>query len=197
MRRGVEVDLDLADLAAERERHRRARDGDERRAHRSYGKVEKLLLGETLARQRQLQDRHGRGVVVQDQRRRGAGRHLLEQRLRDRRDLRVGGANVDVRLEEDLDDADAVVGVGLDVLDVVDGGGQRPLERRRDAPGHLVGRQSRVLPDDADDGDANVGKDVGRRAPGRERADDHQQQRHDDEGVGPCQRDADDGDHAR
>ena len=36
-------------------------------------------------------------------------------------------------LEEDLDDADAGIGLGLDVLDVVDGGGERALERRDDA----------------------------------------------------------------
>ena len=65
-------------------------------------------------------------------------------RLRDRRDLRVGGADVDARLEEDLDDADAGIGVGLDVLDVVDGRGQRALERRDDAARHLVRRQAGV-----------------------------------------------------
>jgi hypothetical protein len=55
------------------------------------------------------------------------GGNLLEQRLRDRGDLGVGGADIDVGLEEDLDDAEAVIGIGDDVLDVVDRGRQRAL----------------------------------------------------------------------
>ena len=85
---------------------------------------------QALARQRELDDRHRGGVVVEDQRRRRAGRHLLEQRLRDRGDLGVGGADVGTGLEEYLDDAEAVEGVGLDVLDVVDRRRQRALELR-------------------------------------------------------------------
>jgi hypothetical protein len=98
------------------------------------------------------------------ERRRGAGRHLLVHGLRNRSDLGVGGPDVDVRLEEDLDDAEAVIGVGDDVLDVVDRRRQRPLKRRGDAPGHLIRRQAGILPDHADDGDANIRENVGRRA---------------------------------
>jgi hypothetical protein len=52
------------------------------------------------------------------------GRHLLEHRLGDRGHLGGGGADVDVGLEEDLDDADARQRLALDVLDVVDARGE-------------------------------------------------------------------------
>jgi hypothetical protein len=60
--------------------------------------------------------------------------------LRDRGHLRVGGPDIDVGLEEYLDDADAVIGVGDNVFDVVDCGRERALKRRDDAAGHLVRR---------------------------------------------------------
>ena len=68
----IEVDLHLARLAAERIRNRRARHGDQARADHVEAEVGELLLGQSLARQRELQDRHGRCVVVEDQRRRRA-----------------------------------------------------------------------------------------------------------------------------
>ena len=194
-RGGIEVDLDLALLAAERIRDRRAGHGDQRRAQLVDADIGKVLLGQPLARQRDLDDRHGGSAVVQDQRRRGARRQLPDHRLRDRRHLRVGGADIDIGLEEDLDDADAGIGIGDDVLDVVDRRRQRPLERRDDAPGHLVRRQAGVVPDHADDGDADVGKDVGRRAQRRQRSDDQEQDREHDESIWPAQRDTDQCDH--
>ena len=193
---GIEVDLDLALLAAEGIGDRGARHGHQRRAELVDADVGEVLLGQPLARQRELDDRHGRGVVVQDQRRRRTGRQLLQQRLRDRGDLRVGGADVDIGLEEDLDDADAVIGVGDDMLDVVDGRGQRALERRRDASGHLVRRQAGIVPDHADHGDADVREDVGRRAQCRKRTQQHQEQRQHDESIGSAERNADQCDHS-
>ncbi len=70
----VEVDLHLAALAAERIRDGCAFDGDQARAHDVEAKIGQRLLGKTLAGQRQLQDRHSRRVVVEDQRRRRADR---------------------------------------------------------------------------------------------------------------------------
>ena len=81
------------------------------------------------------------------------------------------------------------------MLDVVDGGRQRALELRRDAPGHLIGRQTGILPDDADDRNADVGEDVGRRSQRGQRADDQDQQRQHDERIGARQRYANKGDH--
>ena len=68
---------------------------------------------------------------------------------------------------------------------------------RRDAAGHLVGRQAGVLERDRDDRNADVRKDVGRRAQRRERPDDQDQQRQHDERVRAMQRDANDPIHAR
>ncbi|MET3154491.1 hypothetical protein ABIF34_001516 [Bradyrhizobium japonicum] len=192
----VEIDLDLALLAAERIRNRRTRHGDQRGAQIVNADIGEVLLGQAVARQGHLDDWHGRGGVVQDQGRRRARRHLLEQRLRDRCDLCVGSADVDVRLKEDLDDAKAVIGVGDDMLDVVDRRRQRTLERRRDAAGHLVGRQAGVLPDHADHGNADVGEDVGRRPQGCQRSDDQEQEREHDKRIGSAQGNTDQSNHA-
>ncbi len=81
------------------------------------------------------------------------------------------------------------------MLDVVDRGGQHALVRRRHAARHLVGRQPGVLPDHADDGDADVGKDVDRRAHRRERSDDEDRQRQHDERVRPPQSDEHESEH--
>jgi len=104
---------------------------------------------------------------------------------------------VDARLEEDLGDADGGVGGRLDVLDIVDGRGERALEQRRHAAGHLLRRQAGVLPDDRDDRDADVGEDIDRRAQRRQRPDDQDREREHDKGVGTPQGDADDANHAR
>ena len=159
--------------------------------------IGQVLLGEPLARQRELDDRHGGGAVIEDQRRRRPRRHLFQQRLRDCGDLCVRGPDVDVGLKEDLDDAKAVIGVGDDVFDVVDGGGQRPLKRRGDAPGHLVGRQTGILPDHADHGDTDIRENVGRRPQRGQRPDDQEQQREHDERVRPAQGDTDQSDHRK
>jgi hypothetical protein len=195
-RRGIEVDRDLARFAAEREGDRHAGDVDEWQAYGVEAEVHQVLLGQAVAGERELDDRHRRGIVVQDQRGRRVRRHLLEQGLRDGGDLRIGDADVDVGLEEDLDDRDAGIGIGLDMLDVVDGGRQRALERQRDAARHLVGLQARVLPDRADHRDANVREDVDRSAQRRQRPDDQDQQREHHERVRALQGDADDRNHA-
>jgi hypothetical protein len=120
---------------------------------------------------------------------------LPDDRLRDRRHLGVGGANIDIGLEEDLDDPDAGIGIGDDVLDVVDGGGQRPLERRDDAPRHLVRRQAGIIPDDPDHRNPDVRKDVRRRAHRRQRPDDQKQQGEHDKRIRPAQCDTDQRNH--
>ena len=124
-RRRIEVDLDLPLFAAIGVGDRGAGHGHQRRAQLVDADIGEVLFGEAFARQRELDDRHRGGVVVQDQRRGRTRRQLLEQRLRDRGDLGVGGADIDIGLEEDLDDAEAVIGIGDDMLDVVDRGRQR------------------------------------------------------------------------
>ncbi len=194
---GIQIYLDLALLAPERVRNRGTGDRHQRGADHVDGKVAEVLLAQPLTRQRDLQDRHRRGAVVQDQRRRGARRHLLEKRLGDRRHLRVGGADIDARLKEDLDDAEAVIGIGLDVLDVIDRRGQCLLEWRRDTAGHLVRRQAGILPDDPDHRDADFRKDIGRRPQSGQRPNDQDEERENDERIWARQRDANEIDHCR
>ncbi len=188
---GIEVDLDLAEFAAERIGHRRPRHGDDRHAHEVQPEVKQRLLGQPLAREGKLDDGDGRGVIVKDQRRQRAGRHLPQQRLRNRGHLRVGGANVGALLEEDFDDTEAAVGIGLDVLDVVDCGRQRPLELREHAAGHLLRRQAGIGPDRRNHRDPDFGKNVDRCTHGRERPHDHKEQREHDKRIWPPQRNAD------
>jgi hypothetical protein len=182
-------------LAAEWIRDRRARHRHQRRAQLVDADVGEVLFGEAIAGQCDLDDRNGGGAVVEDQRRCRTRRHLLDQRLRDRRDLGIGGADIDVRLKENLDDAEAVIGVRDDVFDIVDRCRQRPLKRRGDAPSHLIRRKARVLPDHADHGNTNVRKNVGRRAQRGEWPDNQEEQREHDESIRPAERDANQCDH--
>ena len=102
-----------------RDRGSPRRERDQRRAQLVDADISEVLFGQAFARQRELDDRDRGGVVIQDQRRRGTGRKLLEQRLRDRGDLGVRGPDIDIGLEEDLDDADAVIGVRDDMRDAL------------------------------------------------------------------------------
>ena len=159
--------------------------------------VGQRLLGQALAGQGELNDRNRRGVVVEDERRHAAGRHLPQQRLRDRGDLRVGDADVGARLEENLDDAEAGVGVASMCsmsLTVVVSARWNCVTMR---PAICSGGKAGILPDRRDHRDADFRKDVDRRAPRRERADDEKQQGEDDKSVRAPQRDADERSHLR
>ena len=159
----IEIDLHLQDLAAIGRRHRGALDGGELRPDEVLSEVEQLHLRQGAARQRELEDRHAGGVVAQDIGRRDAGRQQFQHGLRGRRHLRHGGGDIDFLLEEDLDHAITVERLRLDVFDVADLGGQKALVIIDDAAGHVVRQQAVIGPDDADDRDVDVRKDVGRR----------------------------------
>ncbi len=192
---GIQVDLDLADPPAIGIGDGRPRDGAEQGAHDVHRLVQHLLLRLGRARGRQLQDRNGGGVVVQDQRRGRARRKLLQHRLGDGGHLSRGGADVDARLEVDLDDAHPRQRLALDVLDVVDRQRQGTLIGRDDPAGHFVRGKPVVAPSHADHRHADVGEDVGRRPQRRQRTDDQDEQRQNDKGVGPLQRYPDDPQH--
>ena len=184
----LEVDLDQPLLAPIGKGNGRARHGHQRRAHRVDPQVKQRLLRHALPRHRELQDRHRRRVVIEDQRRRDAGRHLAHHHLGYGGDLGIGHGNVDARLEKNLDDANAGIGIGLDMLDVVDGGGQRALVQRTDTSGHLLRRQAGVLPGHRNHRYPDFRKDVRGGSQRRQGPDDHQQQGHHHEGIGPLQR---------
>src|SRR5712672_3712560 len=116
-------------------------------------------------------------------------------RLRHRGDLGKRRINVHGGLEENLDNP--VIGNRLrfDVLDVVHAGGERAFVKGDDAPSHVVGRQARVAEDDADHRNVYVREDVGRRAESGRNPEDHDQHRHDDEGIRTPERESDDAYH--
>ena len=121
--------------------------------------------------------------------------NLLENGLRNRGDLRLRRVDVDVRLEEDFDDAGSGQRLRLDVLDVVDRRRQRALVGSDDAARHVVRRQAGIAPDRRNDGNADIGKNVGRRPQRRERPENQDEDRHHDEGVGSREREPNDGCH--
>jgi hypothetical protein len=175
----------LAEFSAVGPRDRRALHGCKLGADEAVGKVEQFLFRKLRARQRELDDRHGRGAVAQNERRRGARRQQLQHGLRDRRHLAERHVDIGVRVEEHLDHADAGERLRLDMLDIIDRGGECALEIDHDTVAHFVGRQAGIGPDDADDGYADIGEDVDRRAQYRQRAEDQQQDRQHNKRVGP------------
>ncbi len=141
--RGIQIHLHLPLFAAVGIRNRRSRHGDQSRADEVHARVEQLLLGEFVTGKAELQNRHGRCAVSNDQRRSRPRRQLPQLRLRNRRDLRNGLINVGVRLEKHLHYGDAVQRLRLDVLDVIDQRGQRALRHRRDPVSHVLRRTGR------------------------------------------------------
>ena len=188
----VQVHHHLPLLAPERERDGHAPDRHELGAQEVDAEIEELLLGQPFPGQRQLEDRHAGGAEVDDQRRPRPGRVLAQHGLGDGGDLGVGGVQARVRLQVHLDDGLPVDGGGLDALDVVHRGREHALVRGRDPPFQLLGVQPGVLPGHRDDRDVDRGEDVGGRARDDDRTGDQDQEREDDEGVRPIQRDPDD-----
>src|SRR5262249_6822013 len=183
----VEIDHDLALLAAPGLGHPRPLDRAESLDDEVGGVVEDLLLGQRIAGDGDLDDGHAGGAVADDVGRRDAGRHDLQERLTGGRDLRLGLGERGPGLEVDADDADAVERLTLDVLDVVDRRRQDALVDEDDPCLDLVGGHAAVLPDHADDGDVNLREDVGGHAVDTDRAEDGNQQRHHHERVGAPQ----------
>ena len=158
---GVEVDDDLALLSAVGVGHFNAGDGDEGLADKVEGGVEEFLLGDGFAADGELEDRDVGGVVLNDERRLGAGGHDADGGLGDGGDLGDGDFDLGVFLEVDFDDADAVEGLAFGVLDIVDGGGEDAFVGPNDTFFHIARRHAGVVEDDRDDGDVDFGKDVG------------------------------------
>ena len=78
---GVQVEGDLALLAAHRGGHGQAGQGAERQADVVLHQVANFCFRKCRTGERQLQDRHRRGAVIEDQRRSNARWHLLEYGL--------------------------------------------------------------------------------------------------------------------
>ena len=179
----IEIDHDLARLAAVRQRKRRAVHRCDRLAHAIDAVIVELRFAQGLAAQRELQDRHARRVVADDERRLRARRHAAQDRLRHRRDLRDRGIDAHIWLKENANDRDTRQCLRLDVLYVIDRGRDGVLAEGRDLLRHLIGGEPTVLPDDRDHWNIDLGKDVRRRVLDRHHAKQHDQERHHDERV--------------
>src|SRR5438034_1147666 len=186
----IPADPDLALLAAVRVRDRGARDGHELGPQEVEADVVELRLGES--RQGELENGHRRRAVVDDQGRLDAGRELAQDGLRHRRHLRVGGVEVRIRLQEDLDHRLAVHRRRFDVLDVVDGRRQDSLVLCRDPSFHLFRIEAGELPGHRDHRDVDAREYVGGRAEEDHRARDEDEQGEHDKGVGTVESDPDD-----
>ena len=122
---------------------------------------------------------------MQDERRRRAGWQDAQERLRDRGDLGNSGLNFGAFVEENLNDRDTVVTLGLDMLDVVHGRGHGALGHGDKALLHFLGRDARKTPDHAHHRDVDLGKNVRSHAGDCDDAHEHDQNGHHREGVGP------------
>ena len=90
-----------------------------------------------------------------------------------------------MRLEKYLDDGDPIQRLGLDVFNVIYERRQRTFRHRCDPVAHILRRESRIVPDDADDRDIDLGEDIGGRPQNDNRPQNQNQQSQYGEGVRP------------
>ena len=163
----VEIDHDLAILAAVRRRQRDTGYRRQRLAHLIDAVVVQLLFVQPVGTEAELQYRYGRRVELHDDGRLDARRHQGADEVGRRDDLADGEIDVDVGLEENLFDRDAGQRLALDVADVADARADRVLAVGGDALLHLLRGQAGVLPDDGDDRDVDRRENVLRRGDDR------------------------------
>ena len=99
--------------------------------------------------------------------------------------------HIHARLEEDFDDAKCGEGLRLDVFNVIDGGTEGALINVNHTTRHVIRLHARIGPDHTDDGNADVRKNIGRRAQCGERSENEDQYRQHGEGVRAPQRQLD------
>ena len=172
----IRVHGDEALLSAVGKRRGRPLDGCELCSDEVIAKVKELLFAKCVARQTEL-DHRNRGSGIDDhQRRRSSRRQEAQERLRDSGSLRQRRLNVGVRLEIDLNDGDAVERLRLGVFDVIDQRGDSALDVAGDALFHLLRLEASKGPDETDNGNIDLWKNVGGRAHQHEwrQKDDHE-----------------------
>ena len=169
--------------------------GDSRALHRdqlSSNEVEsqivQLLFGNGLATDSNLQNRHARSGILNDERRRRPWRQKAQKGLRDRRHLRDGGLNIGGGAEVNLHYGHTGKRLRIDVVNVIDERSQSALGGRSDAICHLLRCQTLIVPNDANDRDVDFRKDIRRGSQDDDRRKDQYQQRHHHKRVGPAQR---------
>src|SRR5213079_2992763 len=159
-RGGIDIDTNDALLAAVRKWRGGARYSRKLRADKIIAEIEKLLLAERITGKADLDDRHGRRRVDNHQGRRGSGRQKAQKRLRDSGSLCQRGLNVGTGLKENFDDGDPVERLGFDVLDVAHQRRNAALDVGGDALFHFLRLQAVISPDQGDDRDVDVRKNV-------------------------------------
>ena len=179
----IEVDHHLHWLTPVRERNDDPRDGHEEGADSHVGEVIELCGRHIVGADLDHGHRDGGGRQTHDQGRRYIGRQNLEDGLRNTDDIRFGPADIDPVLEKYIGDADAVIGVTMDVLNPFHRGGQEAFEEVRDAPFHPLRQQTGVHIDDGGNGNRDIRKHIGRHGPNAEAPEYQNENRHHDEGV--------------
>ena len=177
--REVQIDLDLAYFAAIGVRGRGTGHSRELRAQEVVSEIEKLLLGQRLAAQAQLDDRCRGGGIGDDQRRHGSRWQAPEDGLRHRRGLRQRRLDVRRGLKKYLNHPNAIERLRLDVFNVINGDRQTALGVGDDAVGHFVRGHPSIVPHHANHGDVDVRQDVNRHSHNHQRRQKDQHQRHD------------------
>ena len=181
--RHVQIDLNLTDLAAIRVGRGRTGDGRQLRANEVLPQVEEHLLRHGFAADAELHNR-GRGRRIgNDEGWRSARRQAAHGGLDDGGHLGQRRLNVGLRLEEDLDNADALHRLRLDVLDVVHRHGHAALGIGDDATCHVGRREAVEVPNHANDRDVDVGEDIDRGAQDNQGHQENDDQRHYNKGI--------------
>ncbi len=147
-----------------------------------------MLLVKAFTGEAELENRYAGCGEIDDLRGKDAGRKVLEHLLGSGGDLGIGGVQRGAGLEVDLDDVLAVEAGRFNVLDVVDEGGEGPLEGAGDAAFDLFWTEAGVLPCNGDDRDIDVGEDIGGGPQDEHRRSNQDQDREDNERIRPVKR---------
>ncbi len=159
----VQIHHDIARLPPVRVGNSSPRHGNKCRADKVGGHVVNLRGRHGGGRHLQRNNRHRGRIISQHQwwgRTRG---HLLDNCLRYRGNLGLRHRCIRTGLEVDLHNPAAVIGLALDMLDIIHGRGQGALVIIHHAARHILGHQARIGPDHCHNRNTNTGKYVCRR----------------------------------
>ena len=186
----VDIDHDLAILAAGRRRQRDAGNRRQLLSNAVDAEIVELLLVQAVRIETELQHGNARRIELHDDRRLDAGRHQRANGVGRGDDLRDGEVEIDVRLEVDLLDRQTVEGLRFHVLDAVDVGADGILAVGADALFHFRRGEAGVLPDDRHHRNTDFRKDIRRHRSDRGDAEKQDQRRHHVERVRKSQRES-------
>ncbi len=185
---GVQIREDGPELPSVRVRNGGALDGGKLGSDKGVTVIEQSRFAHGLAAQTDLQNRYARNVVLQNVRRERSRRIPSQIRLRIRNYLSLREFDAGPWMEVDPDHRHAVVGLALDMFDIVDARGKAAFKPAHDSVRHLFGGKSVVLINDAENGDIDIRKDIDRHHHDGNAPQNHDQQRHDHERIGTPQR---------